>query len=105
MISWIRKKIQCMKAEHPCPTAWNWVFMKPKDYWVKAHLKNGSVIGGLYGGDSFVSSYPKPEQIYLEKVCIMDDNHDFVEVREDSDGIIIFKDELVSLELFKPISK
>ena len=43
---------------NPIPSPWDFVFMKRKSYWIIVHLKNGKLVGGKYGRDSYSSSYP-----------------------------------------------
>ena len=50
---------------NPIPGPWDFVFKKRKAYWMKIYLKNGDVIGGYYGENSFVSSYPHCKEIYI----------------------------------------
>lgn len=86
---------------NPIPTPWDYVFNKRESYWVIAHLKNGKKIGGIFGKNSFASSYPDEEQIYLEEVWQLNDQNGFEAKIERSNGIIIFRDEVLALEFFK----
>lgn len=83
------------------PTPWNKVFSQIKGYWIRVYLKNGSLIGGVLEKGSYMSAYPTEEQIYLQKVWILDENKNFKAPVEDSEGIIIFKDEILAVELLK----
>ena len=40
---------------HPTERPWDYVFFQRQSYWVKATLKNGMKVGGLYGENSFAS--------------------------------------------------
>jgi hypothetical protein len=71
---------------HPIPTAWDWVFSREQTYYVLIHLKNGTFIGGLYGGNSFSSAFPQ----FLSKI-------------ENSKGLWLTKSEFDYIELFEPI--
>lgn len=83
---------------HPIQKPWDWYFEKADPSWVMIHLKNGLTIGGWFGYDSFASSYPAPEQIYLEQVWILDENLNFKERAKDTKGMLIFSGEIVSVE-------
>jgi len=63
-------------------------------------LKDGRKIGGKYHKNSFTSSYPVEEQIYLEEVWELDENEDFKRVIDRTEGMIISRDEILSVELF-----
>lgn len=86
---------------HPLPKPWDYVFGKGEAYWVIVHLKDGRMIGGVYDENSFASSYPVEEQIYLEEVWKLSKDGIFLEQIKRSSGIIIMRDEILSVELFK----
>jgi len=86
---------------HPIPKPWDYVFSQQKPYWIIIHLKDGRRIGGLYGAESFASSYPSNEQIYLEKVWYLDEKGKFIEPVERSEGIILSKEDFEAIEYFQ----
>ncbi|SMO43022.1 hypothetical protein SAMN06269117_10457 [Balnearium lithotrophicum] len=86
---------------HPIQSPWDYVFRRGNSYWVIIHLKDGRKIGGKFSTNSFASSYPSKEQIYLEEVWKLDENGRFKEPVESSQGIIILGDEILAVELFK----
>lgn len=83
---------------HPIKKPWDYVFGKRESYWVIVHLKDGRKIGGRYDTDSFASSYPSDEQIYIEEAWILDDQGSFNKRIEDSKGIIVFGSEILAVE-------
>jgi hypothetical protein len=85
---------------HPIRKPWDYVFGKKHCYWVIVHLVDGKKIGGRYDKNSFTSSYPAEEQIYLEQVWHLDDKGAFMKAVERSGGIIILGKEISSLEFF-----
>jgi len=85
---------------HPIQKPWDYVFGKHDPFWIIVYLKNGEKIGGLFGPESFASSNPADEQIYLEEVWILDENDRFVIAVENSRGIIIMNDEIRAVEFF-----
>lgn len=86
---------------HPIQKPWDYVFSKREAFWIIIHLKDGKKIGGRYGANSFSSSYPSEEQIYLEEVWKLDENSIFIESIERSKGIIVSAKEISSIEFFK----
>jgi len=86
---------------HPIKKPWDYVFSKREVVWIIVHLKDGRSIGGKFDRDSFASSYPSEEQIYLEEVWKLDQHGKFLEPIERSKGIIIIGSEILSVELFK----
>jgi len=86
---------------HPIRKPWDYVFGKRDPFWIIVHLQNGQKIGGRFDVESFASSDPADEQIYLEEVWILDDGGRFVSRVERSRGIIIMKDEIRAVEFFE----
>lgn len=84
---------------HPTQKPWDFVFSQRETYWVRVTLKNGTVIGGLYGARSFASSAPAEEQIYLEQHWVLNKNEGFKRPVEETAGIIILAAEIATVEL------
>lgn len=75
---------------HPSPTAWDYFFDSGKIYWVKFYLTNGEQIGGFYGKNSFVSTFPNMQQIYVEELYALEEDGSFKqESLEGTNGAII----------------
>lgn len=86
---------------NPFSKPWDFKFYKRESSWIIVHLKDGRKIGGIFHKDSFASSYPSEEQIYLETVWKLDDDGGFEKPIERSKGIIILKDEIAAVEFFE----
>ena len=86
---------------HPVLKPWDYLFCKREAFWVIIHLKDGRKVGGTYGKNSFTSSYPSEEQIYLEKVWKLNENGIFLEPIEGSKGIIVSSSEILAIEFYK----
>lgn len=84
---------------HPTQKPWDFVFGQRKAYWVIVNLKNGEKIGGMYGPNSFASSAPAEEQIYLEQLWVLNDDEGFERPAAQSAGVIILASEIKSIEL------
>ena len=76
------------------------MFSRKKSYWVKVTLTNGKVVGGKYASNSFASSAPSEEQIYLEQSWIIKDKGGFERAKINTAGILIKHDEITYLEFF-----
>jgi hypothetical protein len=85
---------------HPIRKPWDYVFGKRKSFWIIVHLQNGQKVGGRFDTQSFASSDPADEQIYLEEVWVLDEAGRFLKEVERSRGIIIMKDEIRAVEFF-----
>jgi Family of unknown function (DUF6338) len=76
-------------APHPVGKPWDYVFAKKEPYWVKVHLKDGTVVAGKYGYRSFSSSAPAEDQIYLEESWVLKDNGAFERPIRRTAGVIV----------------
>ncbi len=83
---------------HPTQKPWDFVFGQRHSYWVVIKLKNGEKIAGMYGSNSFASSAPAEEQIYLEEQWVLNDEGGFDRPVEQTSGIIILSPEILSVE-------
>jgi hypothetical protein len=86
---------------HPVSKPWDYVFGRKESYWVIVHLKDGKRIGGRFDTNSFASSDPAKEQIYLEELWKLDDDGAFVEPVDRSGGIILLEDSMLAVEFFR----
>lgn len=96
---WIRERdyFQAM-VPHPTQKPWDFVFGQRKTYWIVVTLKDGKKIAGMYGVNSFASSAPAEEQLYMEQEWILNDEGGFERPAEQTAGVIILASEIVSVE-------
>ena len=85
---------------HPIGKPWDYIFGRGQTYWVIVTLADGEKIGGKYAFESFASSAPLPEQIYLEEVWWLNPDGGFERAKTDSAGIILISADIISVELF-----
>ena len=86
-------------APHPTTKPWDFVFSQKKTYWMRIHLKDGTVLGGLYGFNSFTSSSPAPEQIYLEECWVLNEKEGFERKQNDTAGLLVIGNDISYIEL------
>lgn len=89
------------KLPHPMARAWDYFFSTNQCCWVLVTLKNGKKYGGLYSYNSFATSRPEPEQLYLEQHWALDENGDLDHELTDTLGILILTNEIESVEFIK----
>jgi len=88
------------------PRAWDELFSRGEAAYVIVTLKNGGKIAGYYGPRSFASSYPNPEDLYLEAVVPLDDDDNFTGTSDEhTAGVWIPGAEVRTLELFAPLEE
>lgn len=84
----------------PDPTAWDQLFRTSKKaMWVVAYMKDGTRLAGIYGEGSGASSYPEPQDIYLQKRFAVGDDGRLQPVPR-SRGVWLSKDSFDFLEFF-----
>ncbi len=86
---------------HPTQKPWDYVFLKGEPYWVKVILNDGTKIGGKYSSNSFASSAPAGEQIYLEETWIVNDKGGLERKKKQTAGVIILSKDIAFIELIK----
>ena len=92
---WLMNKLQL-----PFPTAWDYFFNLRKIVFVLIHLKDGSMVGGYYGPDSYATSFPNEGDIFLEAVFHVNEKGEFGDKIEDTGGILIKKNDYTFIEFF-----
>jgi hypothetical protein len=85
----------------PIPKPWDFYFGQRKTCWVILRLKSGRMIGGYFGDNSYATSYPSPEQVYLEEVWQLDESGHFVKRIEESCGAIVSFSECETMEMLR----
>lgn len=86
-------------VRHPVRTAWDFHFAKRQPGWLLIRLKSGALIGGLFGAESFASSFPHRD-IYLEETWILDDTGGFEQPVAQSNGLLVSMDDCETIEFF-----
>ena len=85
---------------NPVPWLGITFFGKGEHCFVLVHLKNGNVLGGLYTGESFASSYPEPQEIFLSEVWRVDENGRFQNKIEETKGVLVNHEVIEYLEFY-----
>lgn len=99
------KFLSCEKIakyiRNPIDKAWDWVFRNKRNaQWVIIHLRDRRLIGGKFGKESFASSSPAEEQIFIEQVWKIDKDGNFLKPIERSKGMLVLGSEILALEFF-----
>jgi hypothetical protein len=83
------------------PTAWDHFFNLKEDCFIRLHLKNGQILGGIYTDTSFASEYPEKKDLYLSKLWRLDEEGVFQEEIENSNGLLVNFEEVSFIEIDK----
>jgi hypothetical protein len=85
----------------PVPTAWDDMFRRGETFFALIHLKNGKVVAGLYNGpNSYASSYPFGQDLYLSEAWQVEENGCPAEKVKWTKGLWITKDAFDYIEFF-----
>jgi len=99
---WLRGMLQKLgfNPVHIIPTAWDYKFYNTTTpQWVIVTLKDGSTVGGLFGGNSFASSEGPERDLFIEKVYkIPNDSTQQWQETEGSKGILLKSDMIKHIE-------
>ncbi len=79
---------------------WEIIFHEKVCYWTIVTLKNGSRVGGKYDINSLAASNRDGNELYLEQVWKISETGQFLKPIDYSEGILILKDEISSIEFF-----
>jgi hypothetical protein len=102
VLSWIfRSRWIARRIQVPYPTAWDAYFDRRQRGFVLVHLKNGALLGGYWGGNSYAGAFPNDGDIYVEAVYRVDDDGRFGEPIEYTRGVLLRKDEYSYMEFFE----
>lgn len=99
-LSIIRWKWLSKHIISPIKNPWDHFFNKRHSCWIVVNLKSGEKIAGKYCQNSFASSYPHKNQLYLEELWDLNENGAFTNSRKDTKGVIIFGEEIKSIDLY-----
>ncbi len=81
-------------------TAFDAYFSTNEPCWVIVHLKDGSRIGGYFGGNSYASAHPHSGDFYLQELWELDEEGVFSGPIQNSKGAIFHRSDYVWLEFF-----
>ena len=98
---WLRWLRELLGFPHPDPTAWDHHFRKGRAYWVWLTFKSGQVMAGLVGPNSFASSFPHEQDLYVEKLLSLDKHGRVQRWVEDSAGALVKMADLERIEFFE----
>lgn len=85
---------------HPIERPWDFIFAQKIPYWIIITMKDGKRLGGKYGPNSFTSSSPSKEQIYIEETWELNEDGGFERAKNTSAGTLIVSSDIESIEFF-----
>lgn len=85
----------------PIPKAWDYFFGKGEPCLVLITLQDDTKIGGLWHTNSFASSFPSEEDIYIEAQYRINEKGEFLEEVADTKGCLVRAGTVKFIEFFE----
>ena len=86
---------------HPTERPWDYVFRQRKPYWIVVTFKDGKRVGGRYDTNSFASSSPSTEQLYLQEAWEINSDGGLERPHNATAGLMILGAEIATVEFFR----
>jgi hypothetical protein len=86
----------------PAPTPWDFAFDRGHPYFARVELRDGKMLGGLFGKDSFAAAYPGRQDLFLERAWRLDEEGSFVAEVHDTAGVWLRAEDIRLVEFLEP---
>jgi hypothetical protein len=73
----------------PTPSAWDFAGPPRGGTFIRVRLADGSWVGGWFGEDSYLSTWPEPHDLFIESQWRLDPDGKFLEKVADNDGVYV----------------
>jgi len=100
---WIRRALRRLHVNvvSPMPTAWDEFFSRGEGCYIVFHLKSQEVVGARFDTRSFATTYPGPQELYVEELWVIDAaTRQFIKPVANTKGVIIKLDDCDFMEMF-----
>jgi hypothetical protein len=85
----------------PSPTSWDFVLGKGQAYLIRAKLRDGERVAGLFGPNSNASLYPEAQDLYMEQAWRLDEEGRFMQALEGSRGLLLRREDADIIEFLE----
>lgn len=82
----------------PTPRAWDFAFADIEPTYVRVLTVDGAWLGGWFGENSFVSSFPEPREMFIETAHLMEPDGTFGPEQPGSNGLYVRCDDIRAVE-------
>lgn len=83
------------------PSAWDYAVLPEDGAWVKVYLREGRMVAGVFGAQSFASIFGRHRDLYLELMYNVDESGNFTTPVVDNAGVWIAQDTISHVEFFR----
>jgi hypothetical protein len=74
---------------HPAPSAWDFAGPNLGNTFVRVRVNDGTWVGGWFSGESFLSSYPEPRDLFIQSQWKLDESGTFLAKVEGTRGVYV----------------
>lgn len=97
---WLRNRGWRFRLSYdPTPRAWDFAFAGVEPTFVRLLTSDGKWLGGWYGENSFVSSFPEPREIFIERAHEIKPDGTFGRKQPGSNGLYVRCDDIRAVEI------
>lgn len=82
----------------PMPSAWDFAFSNVRPGWVRILTSDGTWLGGWFAERSFASSFPHPQEIFIEVGYLLDADGRFTDQETAPGGVFVRCGDIVSVD-------
>ena len=82
-------------------SSWDFAFSSQGPFFVRAKLRTGERVGGLFGKGSFASAYPEPHDVFLEQAWSLTEDGILDEPVPGSQGLLLRQEDVELLEFIE----
>jgi|GEM_PF-1983001 len=99
-VNWALDRLH-VSIVHPMPTAWDEFISRREPCFMLFHLKSKDLVGARFSTDSFATTWPGPQQVYVEELWIVNPNtRAFVRRAPNTKGAIIKLEDCDFVEMY-----
>jgi hypothetical protein len=106
----VEARLKVLRAAEPtprlvrAPSAWDWASDKvwAQAGFVRVLIDGTRWVGGAYGGRSYISAYPEPPAIFVERGWELDANGRFIRVQDQTRGLWVSCENATVVEFVGP---
>lgn len=98
-VAWVAERLPEVTRYDPTPTAWDKTFQNAAQCFIRILTKEGTWVGGYYGSESYSTSYPEAQQVFLEQAFSVAEDGTIGDKIEGSQGMLVDCSEIQLLQV------
>ncbi|QWC86416.1 hypothetical protein KLP28_06970 [Nocardioidaceae bacterium] len=99
---WAQERLPEFVTYDVTPTAWDKTFQSSGECFIRVLNREGRWAGGYYGANSYATSFPEPQQLFLERAYVVSEDGTFEGEVPGSAGVLLDCSDLQLLQVLRP---